>query len=289
MVGPVFAVLFAAMLGIASIFSRRGLEHGSYYALLVISLAVGSAIFTVITFLTTGFADTPIRGVIYTAVGAVFGSVVGRALYFLGIEYLGPGKALSINATSPLYAAMLAWLVLGETITPLVVLGTLTVVVGIVVLSKDIRTQTEQEDHSVTVVVYPLVGALMGAISVILRKIALDTDIAPIEAITVNMVVGFLVASPLLATRLRGEIVDIDRRALGNFVVASTIMAVGLVFYFEGLQSTNASIFYPLVQTQPLFAVVFSALLLRQLEIITRWSVLGSIIVVVGATLVIIG
>lgn len=289
MLGVGFALIFAILLGIASIFSRRGLENGSFYALLVISLAVASPIFLLVTAVTTGFSSTPLSGVVYVAAGGVTGSVVGRSLYFLGINYLGPGKSLSITATSPLYAAGLAWIVLDETITPLVVVGTLAIILGIIVLSRDIRTETERADHSIVVVLYPLVGAVFASIAVTLRKLALTAGIAPLEAATINMIVGLLAVTPPLATRWRSKLVGIDRSTLRNFVIASTIMTVGFVFYFTGLQITNASVFFPLVQTQPLFAVVLSAIFLRRLEIITRWTVAGSVIIVGGATLVVIG
>lgn len=289
MLGPALALLFALLMGIASIFSRRGLQTGSFRALLVISLAVGSVVFLAITAVTTGFTDTPVMGVVYAAIGAVIGSVAGRSLYFLGINYLGPGKSLSVTATSPLYAAFLAWIILDETITTLVVVGTVAVVVGIVVLSKDIRTQTAGESYTNWVVLYPLVAAVMLATAVTLRKLALNTGIAPIEAGTVNMVVGLVAVAPLFATRWRAEILDTDPDALRNFTIASTVMAVAFILYFVGLQITNASIFFPLVQTQPLFALAFSAAFLGKLEVISRWSALGSTIIVVGAALVVMG
>lgn len=288
--GMLFALIFAILLGTASIFSRRGLATGSFYALLVISLAIGTPIFLLITALTTGFANTPVTGVLYAAAGAIFGSVLGRSLYILGINYLGPGKSLSISATSPLYAAILAWVILDEALTVPVILGTVIIVTGIITLSKDIRTETERADYSLRVALYPLLGAIFAAISVTLRKLALTAGIEPLEAATVNMVVGLLIVTPLLlGTRWRTTIRDIDRSALWNFAIASTIMALGFIFYFIGLKTTNASIFFPIVQTQPLFAVLLSAIFLRQLEIITRWTILGSLIIVTGATLVVIG
>ena len=289
MLGPAYALLFSLLLGTASIFSRRGMETGSFRALLVISLAVGTAVCVPITAVTSGFASTPVIGVVYAAIGAVIGSVAGRSLYFVGINYLGPGKSLSVSATSPLYGAVFAFFVLDETITPLVIVGTLAVVLGIVVLSKDIRTQTEKEEFSNAVVLYPLVAAVLLATAVTFRKLALDTGIAPLEAGTVNMVVGLLAVLPLFATRWRDEILDTDRAALGNFVVASAVMAVGFILYFVGLQTTDASIFFPLVQTQPLFALVISAAVLGQVEVITRWSAIGSTFIVAGAALVVIG
>ncbi|UWG48990.1 Permease of the drug/metabolite transporter (DMT) superfamily [Halanaeroarchaeum sp. HSR-CO] len=289
MLGPALALCFALLMGFASIFSRRGLQTGSFRALLVISLGVGSVVFLAMTAVTTGFAETPVMGVVYAGIGAIIGSVAGRSLYFLGINYLGPGKSLSVSATSPLYATVFAWLVLEETITPLVVAGTVAIVGGIVVLSKDIRTQTAEESYSNAVVLYPLVAAVMLAMAVTLRKLALDTGIAPIEAGTVNMVVGLVVVLPLFATRWRREILETDPTALRQFSIASTFMAVAFILYFVGLQITNASIFFPLVQTQPLFALAFSAALLGNLEVISRWSVVGSTIIVVGAALVVLG
>lgn len=277
------------MLGVASIFSRRGLATGSFYALLVLSLAVGSVLFVPLAALTTGFADAPPRGVAYAAAGAVLGSVLARSLYFLGINYLGPGKALSVYATSPLYAAVLAGLVLGESITPLVVAGTLAIVVGIAALSRDVRAQTERENNPLSVVLYPLGGAVLASVAVTLRKLALTAGVVPIEAATVNMVVGLLVVVPLLATDWRRELLDIDRTAFRNFLAASTVMAVGFLVYFVGLRITDASVFFPLVQTQPLFAVALSAVFLRQLEIVTRWTLLGSVVIVAGAALVVVG
>lgn len=47
-------------------------------------------------------------------------------------------------------------------------------------------------------------------------------------------------------------------------------MSAGFVFYFVGLRTTEASVFFPLVQTQSLFAVGLSAVFLGQLEVITK-------------------
>jgi drug/metabolite transporter (DMT)-like permease len=287
--GIASAILFAVLMGVASIFSRRGMEQASFFALLVVSLTVASPIFLGITVLTTGFANAPIDGIVLAAAGAVVGSVIGRSLYFLGINYLGPGKSLSINSTAPLYAALLAWVVLEESITALVLVGTVGIVLGIVTLSRDVRTQTNREDHSLLVALFPLVGAIFAAVAVTLRKLALTAGLVPIEAATVNFTMGLVVVAPLLATRFRRSLFEIDREPLRNFIIASCLMTVAFVFYFVGLELTNASIFFPLIQTQPLIAVILSAVFLRDLEIISRWTALGSAIIVAGAALVVIG
>lgn len=289
MAGVAFGLIFAFLMGVASIFSRLGLENGSAKALVVISLSISSPTFLIISYLTTGFSNTPALGVLFAGLSGVAGSVLGRVLYFLGINYLGPGKSLSIIATSPIYAGIFAWLFLGESITPLVLGGTIGIILGIVSISKDIRTQVSIDTHSPYVVFYPFAGAFLGAIAVILRKFALNVGTSPFEAASINMTAGLVLVTPLALTRWKSEVVQLNRTSLVNFFAASIIMTIGFAFYFVGLQSVQANVFFPLVQTQPLFAVVLSALFIRRLELISLWTVLGTTIIVVGAALIVVG
>lgn len=289
MIGVVESLSFAALVGIASIFSKRGLERESFDVMLVISLAVSTPVFLTLAMLTTGLGGMPLVGVAYAVVGGILGSVVGRALYLLGIEYIGPGKALSINATSPLYATVLAALVLEESITLATFVGTVVIVAGVVAISRDSRAEAESAGYSRAVVLVPLAGALLLALGVTFRKLALNTALEPIQAGTINMAVGFAVTAPILLARHGRSLTDVDRPALRNFLVASVFMAVAFVFYFQGLESLPANVFYPLIQTQPLFAVGLSAVFLRNLEIVTWRTGVGAVCVVAGVTTVLVG
>lgn len=287
-VGVVLGATFAVLMGAASISSRRGLEQASFEVLLLVSLAVAAPVFFVVAMLTTGFTETPLRGAALAAVGAVAGSVVGRSLYFLGIEYVGPGKSLSISATSPLYVAFAAGAVLGEDVTPLVWAGTVAVAGGIVGLSRDVRSEASRSDRQAWVVLAPFVSAVFIAGAVLLRKLALDLGLAPLEAATINMTVGLGLVAPVVLGRHGRSVLATDRRAMGYFLVSSVLMAVAFVCYFFGLRATPASVFFPVVQTQPLFALGFSALLLDA-EIITPRTVASVAVVVAGAAIVVAG
>lgn len=289
MFGVLLGLVTAGLFATASIFSRRGLEDASFDILLLTSLAVGTPVFLTLAILTTGFASTPLWGVLYVAVGAVLGSVVGRSFYFLGINYVGPGKSLSISATQPLYVALFAAVILGEAVTPLVAAGTVVLAVGVVAISRDLKAETDRTNRSTAVIVLPAVGAVFAAVAVIARKIALDLGIPPIEAGAVNMAVGLAVVAPPILVRRRNELRDMDRAPLRNFVIASLLMAIGFVSYFYGLRLTNASVFVPMTQTQPLFAVALSAAFLANLELLTRRSAVGAALVVSGAAMVVAG
>jgi drug/metabolite transporter (DMT)-like permease len=289
MSGIVYGLSFALLMGVASIFSRRGLERESFEVLLVVSLAIGTPIFLLLTVATTGFEGATRAGVFYAAVGAVIGSVLNRSVYFTSIKLVGPGKALAINATSPLFAALLSWLVLDETISALVAGGTIVLVLGVIGVSEDARSETDRSGYPTWFVLIPFVGAILAATSVVIRKIALDAGIEPVQAGAVNMVVGFAVAGTVVGAYRGRSLLDADRQALKSFSVASVLMAVGFVFYFVGLRTANVSVFFPIMQTQPLFALTLSALFLSELEIVTTRTALSGTAIVAGSALVILG
>ncbi|MFC7229803.1 DMT family transporter [Salinirubellus salinus] len=288
-VGIALALLFAALMGTASIFSRRGLEHARPAFLLLTSLTVAAPVFLALAVVTTDVAAADPGLVALVALSGVVGSVLARGLYFLSIEVVGPGKALSLVAVSPLFVAVLSALFLGEPVTLAVAGGTGVIVLGVAGLSRDSRAEVERRNRSPLVLLTPVGAALLIAVAVVIRKAALNGGIDPILAGAVNMSAAWLVVAPVVVGRWHADLLTIDRRGLRQFTIASVLMALGFVCYFVGLQRTPASVFFPLVQTQPVFAVGLSALFLGGLELVSRRSALAAVVIVVGAVLVTLG
>lgn len=288
MFGVALAGAFAALMGLASIFSRRGLERESFEVLLLASLGVAAPVFAVGAGITTGFAQVPLEAVVLVGTAGFVGSFVGRICYIEGIRLVGPGKALTLIGVSPLLATGLAAVFLGETVGLSAWVGVAVIVVGIAGLARDTRAQLALGERSPRVLAVPAAATVLLAVAVTLRKEALTLGLAPVEAATVNMSVGLVAASGLFAAR-RGRRPAVDPVALRQFLVASLLMTVAFGCYFVGLSLTPAHVFYPLVQTQPLFAVAFSALLLGDLEVVTPRTVLGAGVLVAGVGLVTVG
>ena len=72
---------------------------------------------------------------IFTAVG-LFNFVFGRYFNFLSIGHLGVARATPITASTPLFAAIMAVALLGESLNALTILGTALVLGGIYVVIK---------------------------------------------------------------------------------------------------------------------------------------------------------
>lgn len=290
MLGVLLGLTFAALMGGASIFTKRGLQRESFEVALTMSLVVSSPVFLVIAALTTDLTAIPLRVVGWAVLGALLGSFVGRSSYFLSIHYIGPSKALTLTAVAPLFGAILATTFLREPLTVLVGAGTLVIVVGVVLISQDTRSEVAATDASPWVLVLPLFAALALASAVVVRKFVLTEGLAPFQAAAINMTAPVAPAVYLLKRRrLTAGAAPLDRTALKQFGIAALIMTVAFTCYFFGLARTRASVFFPLVQTQSLFATFFSGLLFSELELHSPRSVLGTVAVVCGAALVVLG
>jgi len=139
MIPVAFALGAAVSWAVSAVFARQGLRYmpatiGTFLSLISgVVLMVG----VVALFQRDQLADLTWAAVgIFAAVG-LFNFVLGRYLNFLSIGHLGVARATPITASTPLFAAILAVLLLGETLNALTVLGTGLVLAGIYVVLKE--------------------------------------------------------------------------------------------------------------------------------------------------------
>ncbi|CAN7196821.1 DMT family transporter [Polaromonas sp. LjRoot131] len=64
-----------------------------------------------------------------------FSTYLGRWFFYESVVRFGPAKASIFQISSPLFTAMMAWLLLGERLTPLVALGMVMTIAGLMLVS----------------------------------------------------------------------------------------------------------------------------------------------------------
>jgi drug/metabolite transporter (DMT)-like permease len=64
-----------------------------------------------------------------------FSTYLGRWFFYESVVRFGPAKASIFQISSPLFTAMMAWLLLGERLTPLVALGMVMTIAGLILVS----------------------------------------------------------------------------------------------------------------------------------------------------------
>ncbi|WP_135826334.1 DMT family transporter [Halorussus ruber] len=281
-----FALLPAVLWGFAPIVSKRGMAAGgtSVQASLVVVL-VDSAIYWAALLVLKG--GNPLGGLspwtlgIFAFAGLV-GTSLGRLAVFTGVDRVGASVNSAGVSTRPLFATALAVVWLGEAVNFATVLGVLVLVAGLVVLTLakggDISGWEPRD------LLFPVAAACAFAVGNVVRKFGLDTTPATtLQAVTVNETAALVGLAGYALAANRRDVFDMPRRTYGYFAVSGTITAVALLSLFEAFSRGPVAVVDPLAGTAPLFTTIFAALLLQDLEKVTRGVVAGAALIVVGA------
>jgi drug/metabolite transporter (DMT)-like permease len=280
-----FAVLSGALFGALAVLVRRGLERGGDPR--VGSLAVAGV--ATLTLLPPAVVSGALDGVSprelwpFLLAGALVPGV-SQILFMLSVRDAGPSRTAILIGTAPLMSVALALVVLDEPARPLLLVGTLLVVAGGAVLT---RERVRPEHFRAIGVAFALTCAALFAVrDNVVRWAATDAHPPPLLAAAVAMLgatafllVYLLATRTLIRTRLR--------QALGAFAWAGMALGVAYGCLFVAFDRGRVSIVAPLNATQSLFAVAFSALLFgRAVDVIGRRLLVAGVLIVAGAAFV---
>jgi len=136
--GVAFALGAAVLWAFSAISVRFGLRYmpatlGTFLSLLsgLVLMAV-----VVVLFQRDELAEVTLGVVAIFSLVGLFNFILGRYLNFLSISHLGVTRSTPVVATTPLFATILAVLVLGETINEFTFLGTGLVIAGLYIVLK---------------------------------------------------------------------------------------------------------------------------------------------------------
>lgn len=284
-----FALAAAMLWGLSPIFTKKGLERGgtTVQAATVVIITSGVLFWSALlaTAGTRAFDALSWRDAGIFLVGGVFGTTLGRLSNYAGVRRVGASVSTAVINTRPLFAVILAFVVLQETITATTILGVTSLVVGVVVLSMakggDIRGWRNVD------LAFPLLAALAYAVGNIIRRFGfVATDASSLEAVTLNETAAMLTLGTYLVVRRRDRISTANRAPIPYFVVAGIIGSAALFTLFHALSIGEVSLVDPIAGTAPLFATLFAYVLLRDVEAVTRGVVAGALLVVIGGVLV---
>lgn len=220
---------------------------------------------------------------IYFFLSGCFQPLLARVLYYIGITRLGVSRAGPLRATTPLFALVLAVLFLHEQPTLPVYAGTLLIVGSIWLIFS--RGHGEAKGRLFDIV-FPLAAAFVGAVSQNLRKAGLLILPDPYVGAAIATTTSLAIFAVFLLAMGKISLVRPHRASLPFFGSAACVSAAAQLLNFVALSMGEVSVMVPLMDTAPLFTVVFSAIFLRDLERVTFRIVLGAFLMVGGVIII---
>jgi drug/metabolite transporter (DMT)-like permease len=253
----------------------------------LVPAAVGALLMQIGTFAVLCVAaaiqgDVTIAGAWPFVVAGAIAPGLSNLFITIGIREAGSSRASVAFGMAPLFAVTIAVLVFGERPDAAVVVGAVLIVSGGVALA----LESERPEHVRTIgIVFALTGAALFALrDNLVRDESLETDVPSMTAGAVMLASSLVVTSGFVLAR-RHPVVW-PARVVGRWLLPGTFVGLSYIALFEAFYRGSVSVVAPIVATESLFGVVFSALLLRRTERIGPRLVLGAALVVTGGALI---
>ena len=285
----VFALLTAVLWGLTGVVLKLGLEDGGGPSLAtVVVVAVSFTVFLVASVVRGGpFFFRGVTGstmAVFAAAG-VLGSGFGRMASFAGVDRVGASVNTAVINTRPLFAAIMAVTLLGEPITGRLAAGIGLITLGVVTLS--LSRGGDISGWAPVELLIPIAGAVLYAVGNVVRRVGfLGSGVDPVTAIVFNELGALCTLGAFFAVKSDPGMFEASRRTLGWFVLGGLTSGGGLIALFYALSIGPVVVVDPLSATPPLFAIVFTALLLGGIERVTKGLVVGAVLVVAGIALI---
>ena len=280
----------AAFFSMEQIWGKRGIEAGGsplLASLMVasISMLVFGTVGAVRSDLATLVARSPEGIAVFLAAGAV-ASGLGVLLAYAGTARVGASVGTAVVNSRPLFVALLGFLLLGESLAPITVVGIAVLVVGLVLIALsrggDLRGWRPIE------LAFPVGAAGAFALGNVARRYGLTrTDVPLFEGIAVNALGGLLVLLAYVAATRGRAVLRAPRAAYAWFVLMGSTTALALLSLFFALARERAAIVDSITATAPLLTLLLTLVVLRDVERVTTRVVAGAALVVAGAVLIV--
>jgi len=234
--------------------------------------------------------QVPLRewGLLFISV--TIGIGVGDTLYLVALKEIGISRSIALSGTFPLTTMLWETVLLQQPPSRSLILGSLLVVAGVVLLSRQSRAPADKEDDlSVRLkfgVFLSLAASLFWGLSSVLLKPAIaHLTLVQANAVRMPMVALFLYFFRILPSD-KESLSVFDRRSF--LVVAGTGvlgMGLGAYLFLYAINHSEVARAVTLTSTAPFFGMIMGVLFLR--EKLTVRLVLGMVCCMTGVWVVV--
>ena len=228
----------------------------------------------------SGLTDMSARAVWLLAISVVLAVGVGDTIFFESVKWLGLVRAMTMSMVYPLFAALLAALLLGEAPTLQVSVGGLLTLAGLILTVRAKGGEVPAHGRFRLGLAAALVAALAWAVSVILLKPALEeVDAVRSQAIRLPLAAAMLWATPW-AWSVHRPLREQGRVGLWQLFALGALSAASSILFVAGVRHAGVAVATVLSSTAPIFALPLGFFFLG--ERVAPIAVAGIILTIIG-------
>lgn len=286
--GQIIALGTAVCWAISAIyFESAGKKVGSL-SVNYITLLMGFIFISIFTYFTRGMLipiDATSKTWIFLSMSGLIGFFIGDFFLFRAYVEIGSRISMLIMASSPPITALLEFLIFGEKLTKISILGMMITILGIsmVILSRDPEGKTIETTYSIQGILFAFLGSVGQAIGLIFSKIGMG-EYNPFAATQIRIIAGLISFTVLFLVLNKWDDLKLaikDKNTMGKIAIGSIFGPfLGVSLALLSLKYTSAGISSTITSIVPVIIIPFSILVFK--EKVRFKEILGSIITVVG-------
>ena len=274
----------------AMAFEAAGKKVGSL-SVNYIRFFVAFPLLVITAFFTRGLAfpvDAAPSAWLYLSLSGLIGFVLGDIFLFQALVEIGSRITLLIKSMGPPLAALAGFLLLGEKISPVGVVGMLVTMFGIslVILSRNPEEKRMRFNRPFRGIFFAFLGAVGQAIGLIFSKLGMGSY-NPLAATQIRIIAAFITFTILITVWKKWPEIWAafkDKKAIGQIAIGALLGPfIGVTLSLLALQHAPAGIVSSLTSISPILIIPFSMAIFK--EKVLPKEILGALISILGVIL----
>ena len=198
--------------------------------------------------------------------------------YFRALQLGDVNKVTPVDKSSIILTMFLAFIILGEKITPIKLIGMIVIGVGTYLMI--IKKQREAKATDRRWLMYAALSAIFASLTSILGKIGIQGVESNLGTALRTIVVVIMAWLIVFITGKQHTIKDIEKRGWIFLCLSGIATGASWLCYYRALKDGPASIVVPIDKLSILLTVIFAYVFLK--EKLNQKSTIGLILIVVG-------
>ncbi|MCB9144939.1 MAG: DMT family transporter [Anaerolineales bacterium] len=223
---------------------------------------------------------------VWLSISGVIGFALGDAFLFKSYVMIGPRLGSLMMSLAPIFGSLIAWVIFGETLSPLQILGMSLALAGIVwVVTSHKEAADTPRRHTRTGVIFGVLAGLGQAMGLVLSKQGMANHFHPFQANAIRLLAATVfIILWMLIERKAGATVQVIREnpaSIGLLALGALIGPVlGVSASLLAVQLTEVGVASTLTSLAPVLLLPISYFALK--EKISWQGVAGTILAIAG-------
>ncbi len=236
-----------------------------------------------------GLEKWPLEGILWFVAAGFCSHFLSRNLNFISATLIGMARSQILLQVHPIWSALLAVLLFGETITFPIALGTFAIVLGAVLLVQERGAGGKRAPFWHYLL--PLLAAFFFSFAPPLRKFAFQTIPSPAFGIATTAFAGALLQLGSIPFVENHELnpKTWSKKSLWVVLIGGIFNIISAYAFWLAIKNGKLVEVIPINRLSILFLIIFSWIFYQRLERINLRVIAGGLLAVEGAVLVILG